>query len=93
MRHLIGPGGTTLRAIEESSGAKICVNDNDAVYVYAATEAGFKRCNDAIAEITGRGIKVPLQRLQSSLCIRELSKEHTTSCAQLSCHTQFCLVH
>ncbi len=52
IRDLIGPGGKVIRAIQESSGAKIDVDDSGRVMVFGPDLASVERCKSMIEELT-----------------------------------------
>lgn len=52
IRDLIGPGGKVIRGIQETSGAKIDVDDSGRVVIFAANAEGLQRCQSMVEEIT-----------------------------------------
>jgi len=52
IRDLIGPGGKVIRAIQETSGAKIDVEDSGRVVIFAPNEEALRRCRAMVEETT-----------------------------------------
>jgi len=52
IRDLIGPGGKVIRAIQESSQAKIDVEDSGRVLIFAPNGAALERCRAMVEETT-----------------------------------------
>jgi len=52
IRDLIGPGGKVIRAIQESSSAKIDVEDSGRVVIFAPNGAALDRCRAMVEETT-----------------------------------------
>jgi polyribonucleotide nucleotidyltransferase len=52
IRDLIGPGGKVIRAIQETSGAKIDVEDSGRVVIFAPNQEALQRCQAMVEETT-----------------------------------------
>jgi polyribonucleotide nucleotidyltransferase len=52
IRDLIGPGGKVIRSIQESSGAKIDVDDSGRVNIFAPNADALERCQGMVEDIT-----------------------------------------
>ncbi len=52
IRDLIGPGGKVIRAIQETSGAKIDVEDSGRVVIFAPNQEALQRCQSMVEETT-----------------------------------------
>jgi len=52
IRDLIGPGGKVIRSIQETSGAKIDVDDSGRVMIFAPDGDALKRCQGMVEDIT-----------------------------------------
>jgi polyribonucleotide nucleotidyltransferase len=52
IRDLIGPGGKVIRSIQETSGAKIDVEDSGRVMIFAPDGEALKRCQGMVEDIT-----------------------------------------
>ncbi|MFI5273234.1 MAG: polyribonucleotide nucleotidyltransferase, partial [Ktedonobacterales bacterium] len=49
---VIGPGGKTIRRIQDESGAKIDIEDDGVVHISSSTAEGMQRATDAIRALT-----------------------------------------
>ena len=54
---LVGPNGSALRGIEDSTGARVTLQDDGVVHYFAPTPKKFKAAEDTIGSITGNTIK------------------------------------
>ena len=52
IRDIIGPGGKVIRAIQETTGAKIDVEDSGRCMIFAPDSASLKACQGMVEEIT-----------------------------------------
>jgi len=52
IRDVIGPGGRVIRAIQEATGAKIDIEDNGEVKVFAPDQSQLERARAMIEELT-----------------------------------------
>ena len=52
IRDLIGPGGKVIRSIQETSGAKVDVDDSGKVTVFAPNADALERCQGLVEDIT-----------------------------------------
>jgi polyribonucleotide nucleotidyltransferase len=52
IRDVIGPGGKVIRAIQETSGAKIDVEDSGRVVIFAPNQEALQRCQAMVEETT-----------------------------------------
>ena len=54
---LVGPSGSVLRGIEDSTGARVSLQEDGVVHYFAPTPEKFKAAEDTIGSITGNTIK------------------------------------
>ena len=52
IRDLIGPGGKVIRAIQETTGAKVDVEDSGKVTLFAPNGEALAKCQQMVEEVT-----------------------------------------
>jgi polyribonucleotide nucleotidyltransferase len=53
IRDLIGPGGKVIRGIQETTGAKVDVDDSGRVMVFAPNREALLKCQGMVEEASG----------------------------------------
>ena len=69
---IIGPQGSVVKRLEESSGARVSIVDSDppSVAIYAGSQAALRACEAEVLKITGGHIKVCERSVHQQLAAR-----------------------